>query len=71
MGLSNNELLEAIMDCIDCDIWDCEKLNSMSLEYLRGKIDGILYTLEMCNLTSLADKLDKWISNRIAFGESD
>lgn len=65
MGLNSNELLEEIMDCIDEDIWDCENSNSMSLDYLHGKIDGILYTLDICNLTFLADKLDKWLSNRI------
>lgn len=65
MGLSNNELLEEIMDCIDEDICDCENSNSMSLDYLHGKIDGILYTLDICNLTFLADKLEKWLSNRI------
>lgn len=71
MGLSNNELLEAIMDCIDEDICDHENFNSMSLDYLHGKIDGIMYALDMCNLTFIADKLEKWISNRIVFRESD
>ena len=71
MGLSNNELLDTIMDCIDEDIWDCENLGNTSLEYLHGKINGILYTLDMCNLTFLADKLEKWLANRIDFRESD
>lgn len=71
MGLNNNELLEAIMDCLDNDIWVYKNLDCMSLEYLRGKIDGIMYTLDMCNLTFIADKLEKWVSNRIYFRESD
>ena len=71
MGLNNNELLEIITECIDDDIWEYEKLETINKDYLRGKIDGIIYTLDMCNLTIIADKIEKWVNNRNVFKESD
>lgn len=71
MGLSNNELLETIIECIDDDIWEYEKFYTINEDYLRGKIDGIIYTLDMCNLKIVADKIEKWVNNRNPFKESD
>ena len=68
MGLSSNELLDVLIDYMNAEIADY-LLNGMSQEYLKGEIDGILATLEVCNLSHIAKRLQKYINSKIDYEE--